>query len=57
MIDKQINISERVGALEKKIDIIMSMISHINGVLSDKVIDNIEFDIEEAIKNKLKQND
>lgn len=51
------DITKRVENLEKKIDIIMSMLNHINIMLSDKVIDNIEFDVEEAIKNRLNQND
>lgn len=51
------NITERVEDLEKKIDIIMSMLNHMNTMLSDKIIDNIEFDIEEAVKSRLNQHD
>jgi hypothetical protein len=57
MSDKQIDISDRVTELEKKIDILMSMLNHINKILSDKVIEKIELDFEEAVKNKLNQND
>ena len=55
--DNTKDITERVEDVEKKIDIIMSMLNHINIILSDKVIDNIEFDIEEAVKNRLNQHD
>lgn len=55
--DNTKDITERVENLEKKIDIIMSMLNHINSMLSDKVIDTIEFDIEEAVKNRLNQHD
>ena len=55
--DNTKDITERVEDVEKKIDIIMSMLNHINSMLSDKVIDNIEFDIEEAVKNRLNQHD
>ena len=55
--DNTKDITERVEDVEKKIDIIMSMINHINIILSDKVIDTIEFDIEEAVKNRLNQHD
>lgn len=51
------NITERVEYLEKKIDIIMSMLNHTNNMLTDKVIENIEFDIEEAVKNRLNNHD
>jgi hypothetical protein len=57
MSDKKIDISDRVTELEKKIDILMSMLNHINKILSDKVIEKIELDFEEAVKNKLNQND
>ena len=55
--DNTKDITERVEDVEKKIDIIMSMLNHINIILSDKVIDTIEFDIEEAVKNRLNQHD
>ena len=55
--DNTKDITERVEDVEKKIDIIMSMLKHINSMLTDKVIDNIEFDIEEAVKNRLNQHD
>jgi hypothetical protein len=44
---------QRIETLEKKQEIIMSMLNHLNNQVSDIVLNKIEFDIEEAVEKKL----
>jgi|688.fasta_scaffold815282_3 hypothetical protein len=47
------NLSERMDVLEKRIDIMMSMINHMNNILAENTIQKIEIDFEEAVNKKI----
>jgi hypothetical protein len=46
-------LSERMDVLEKRIDIMMSMINHMNNILAENTIQKIEIDFEEAVNKKI----
>lgn len=46
-------LSEKIQSLESKMDIIMSMVNHINSIIADNVIQKIEMDFEEAVSRKI----
>lgn len=41
---------ERIEALEKKLEIQLGLINHLTKVMSDKIITKIDFDVNEAAK-------
>jgi hypothetical protein len=46
-------LSERMDVLEKRIDIMMSMVNHMNNILAENTIQKIEIDFEEAVNKKI----
>lgn len=53
MTKKQLE--ERLDALEKKVEIQLGLINHLNKVMSEKIINKIEFDIDAAVKKVLSE--
>jgi uncharacterized coiled-coil protein SlyX len=53
MTKKQLE--ERLEALEKKVEIQLGLINHLNKVMSEKIINKIEFDIDTAVKKILSE--
>lgn len=47
------SIEERLSAIERKIEVIMDMINHINHSMTIKVINEIENEINEAVDKKI----
>jgi len=52
MSDEQ-TIEKRIEQLESKINVIMSLVNHINQTMSNNVIQNIQDVIDEAVNKKL----
>jgi hypothetical protein len=46
-------LTERILVLEKRIDVMMSMINHMNNILAENTIQKIEIDFEEAVNKKI----
>ena len=47
------SLEQRVEELETKLDVVMSLVSHINQTMSNNVIQNIQDVIDEAVDKKL----
>ena len=46
-------LSEKIEMMNKRIDIMMSMINHLNSIIADNAIQKIEMDFEEAVNRKI----
>lgn len=46
-------LTEKINVLEHRIDIMMSMLNHMNNILSENTIQKIEIDFEEAVNKKI----
>ena len=49
-------LSNKIEFMNHRIEIMMSMINHLNSIIADKAIEKIEIDFEEALNNKIKCN-
>lgn len=52
-MESENDLKDRIDTLEKKIDVIMSMINKINENMSVNVIEKIEQEIDEAVDKKI----
>jgi uncharacterized coiled-coil protein SlyX len=50
-------LEKRVDELEKRIEIQLGLINHLNRIISDNIINKIEFDVEEAAKRIVAERD
>lgn len=46
-------LSEKIELMNKRIDIMMSMVNHLNSIIADNAIQKIEMDFEEAVNRKI----
>lgn len=46
-------LSEKLELMDKRIDIMMSMVNHLNSIITDNAIQKIEIDFEEAVNRKI----
>ena len=46
-------LSEKIELMDKRIDIMMSMVNHLNSIITDNAIQKIEIDFEEAVNRKI----
>lgn len=49
------DIDERLNVLEKQIDIVMSMVNHLNEVMTNKTIEKIELDFQRAVDQQIEE--
>lgn len=49
------DIDERLNVLEKQMDIVMSMINHLNEVMTNKTIEKIELDFQRAVDQQIEE--
>jgi len=50
-------LSEKIEMMDKRIDIMMSMVNHLNSIITDNAIQKIEIDFEEAVNRKIQSMD
>lgn len=50
-------IEKRVDALEKRVEIQLGLINHLNRIISDNIINKIEFDVEAAAQRIVAERD
>ena len=50
-------LEKRLDELEKRVEIQLSLINHLTRVISDNIINKIEFDVEEAAKRIVAERD
>lgn len=50
-------IEKRVDALEKRVEIQLGLINHLNRIISDNIINKIEFDVETAAQRIVAERD
>ena len=50
-------IEKRVDALEKRVEIQLGLINHLNRIISDNIINKIEFDVEAAAQRIVSERD
>ncbi len=50
-------LSEKIELMDKRIDIMMSMVNHLNSIITDNAIQKIEIDFEEAVNRKIQSMD
>lgn len=49
------SVEERIDVLESKIEIIMSMVNHLNEIISNDTISKIELDFKEAVDKTIEE--
>jgi len=48
-------LEDKIESLEKRMDIIVSMINHLNNIITSNTIEKIEMDFEEAVNKKIEE--